>query len=791
MAVSVVEIRGDTTPLEAALDQLPEEGRQAARDMAAKMLREAEATGKSMDPLVRSLKEIPGITGRQAKRMAKKMVRENLRATERIEKARIAADKRAMKSAAGLSTFMRDSMTSAAGVIAGNLALAFSVTGILAFGQEVADLRNELSDLSVETGISADTLGALRFGAAASGKDLGNLTSGLSQFAKRMTQASRDGGTLGSVFDGLGVQMKNADGSMRGVDETFTETLTKLASVEDETLRTAAAMELFGKSGGQLVNVAEVLGPNLQGVASATKTLGIGMASGATGAAAFQRDMATLGQQMDAAKALAAPLANSFLKGLVGAFELTRLSLITMRGGFRTFVAEQQFVADSLLSGTIPTLEGMADVMATVGEVTRQELRTEVEAFRLLSGAVVTANETTVDAIALTNALAASKKDAAAASKAQAAAGKDTAKAQAQAATILQQQRASGADAAEKLVIQHTALIRTLEDLKARGADVATITAAQAAATENLSAGIDKLNASEKEFSKSAQEAAQYGALIVEEMRNAEPATLSFADALAIVEQRASEVLAATGAIGAQVFSAMSNIADVANTKLSAQIDERRAKETQAAKLSFRESKRALDQQLEAGALTEQQHQARLRQIQKQRDREIRSTEDMTKAEAKAARKNHKLARAAQVGQAIQAASMATVSLIPFFSFLGPGAPFAAAGVAGGALATQLAAIRAVPPPELPTGRVAGMSADHRMFAIQDTETVLTSRASRALGPQRAQRLNDTGKIEGGGMPSQIVAIFKVGERELMRLVGDVAGPAEARRTGQVAFQRS
>ena len=76
----------------------------------------------------------------------------------------------------------------------------------------------------------------------------------------------------------------------------------------------------------------------------------------------------------------------------------------------------------------------------------------------------------------------------------------------------------------------------------------------------------------------------------------------------------------------------------------------------------------------------------------------LKATRDEANETRQAVARGFRVAQAAAVAAAIVDAARSAVALIPAFSFLGPGAPFAAAGVAGGALAIQLATIKGQQP---------------------------------------------------------------------------------------------
>ena len=86
----------------------------------------------------------------------------------------------------------------------------------------------------------------------------------------------------------------------------------------------------------------------------------------------------------------------------------------------------------------------------------------------------------------------------------------------------------------------------------------------------------------------------------------------------------------------------------------------------------------------------------------------------------------------AQIAGAIVDAARAAVSLIPSFAFLGPGAPVAAAGVAGAGLAVQIATIQQQSPPAFPTGGVqatGGARHGHHLAYVEPGEGVANRRA--------------------------------------------------------------
>lgn len=121
------------------------------------------------------------------------------------------------------------------------------------FAQESADLVNDINDLSNRSAIAADTIKGLQFALQASGQSASQATAILSKFPSVLALAEEESSRTAEGFKKLGIEIKNTDGSLRPANEIFLETLTRLQSIEDQTERTKAAFEIFGRSAGQLL----------------------------------------------------------------------------------------------------------------------------------------------------------------------------------------------------------------------------------------------------------------------------------------------------------------------------------------------------------------------------------------------------------------------------------------------------------------------------------------------------------------------------------------------------------
>jgi hypothetical protein len=669
--------------------------------------------------------KIPGMTDKAAAKAAQRMVNQEQKRIKDEERLRRRAAKEQEKLAKQTAGSIAATMAGAAGAIAAGFgAAAIAGRALLSLGQDVADARNELSDLSVETGISADTLAALRFGANAAGKDLGNLTSGIAQFAKRMAQAERAGGTLGQVFDGLGVELRDTNGDLRSADDVFRQTVQALASVEDETTRTAAAMELFGKSGGQLVNVTQVLGGDFDLFAGAVEQVGIGMEGGAEEAAEFQRAMAVLSQVMDGIKAQVGGLALSFAQGLAGGIEIAKLAAITGVGGFRVFAAAFELIRSSVADGAIPSMEDFARVVDEEGDKIRAELLAEVDAFRALIGSVATAGGEVGDLSGLLDSLTTKQGKNTAATKAAA----DAEKVAAGVSKDLAKARLDALDPQTRLVVAFNDERRELLALVDAGADAAEVQeliALKGAAME------EQFRKTDAELSKLALKEA-----LVEPLAELEALGPQIEGAFGQLQSELEESRAKAAVLREQMLELVTTGLDTAVGFGELAID--RFGEA-ATKAGTRADKLRGEIETLRDSMTgaSEEERAQIEETIEAKEKELRKARDRRKEANNAARETFKSNKALQIANTIIAGSAAAIRA---FAELGPIAGAVAAGAIAADTTLAVAKIKNQKPPKFHMGGM--VEPDETPAILRRGEAVLSERATQRLGRRTIEALN-------------------------------------------------
>lgn len=108
-----------------------------------------------------------------------------------------------------------------------------------------AAYADDILTLSTQYGMSTDALQEFSYMAGLVDTDLSTITGSMAKLTKKMGEGS-------SAFDDFGINIYNADGTMKSADEVFMEAIDVLGQMDAGVERDALAMELFGKSAQDL-----------------------------------------------------------------------------------------------------------------------------------------------------------------------------------------------------------------------------------------------------------------------------------------------------------------------------------------------------------------------------------------------------------------------------------------------------------------------------------------------------------------------------------------------------------
>ena len=117
---------------------------------------------------------------------------------------------------------------------------------------EEASKIDEIITNSMVTGLSTKTLQELSYAENLIDVSAGTISGSLTKLTRNMASARDGNAGLTESFGRLGVEVTNADGSLRSAEDVFYEAIDALGQISNETERDALAMELFGKSAQEL-----------------------------------------------------------------------------------------------------------------------------------------------------------------------------------------------------------------------------------------------------------------------------------------------------------------------------------------------------------------------------------------------------------------------------------------------------------------------------------------------------------------------------------------------------------
>ena len=117
------------------------------------------------------------------------------------------------------------------------------------------DAADAFGKLETQTGIAANTLQAYVNAGKLAGVEQATIEKGLRRLAQSMREADQGVATYKDAYDDLGISVRNTDGTLKTNQQVLGEISDRFSQMEDGVTKTAIAMEIFGRSGAQMVNL--------------------------------------------------------------------------------------------------------------------------------------------------------------------------------------------------------------------------------------------------------------------------------------------------------------------------------------------------------------------------------------------------------------------------------------------------------------------------------------------------------------------------------------------------------
>jgi hypothetical protein len=158
--------------------------------------------------------------------------------------------------AKGVAGAMRGLTGAAAGLSGalGVLAPLASVAGLVGLAKSALDAGDKMYDLSQSTGVSVEALARFKKAAATSGTDIDTVAKGLVKLSRGLVETATTGkGKAAEALKSLGISATDASGRLKKADQVTFEIANKFKTLPNDANKVAKAVDLFGRSGSQLV----------------------------------------------------------------------------------------------------------------------------------------------------------------------------------------------------------------------------------------------------------------------------------------------------------------------------------------------------------------------------------------------------------------------------------------------------------------------------------------------------------------------------------------------------------
>jgi hypothetical protein len=187
-------------------------------------------------------------------------------------------------------------------------ALAAVGTAMVAMTRRSMQNADELAKSARQIGLTTDRLQAMQLVAQEAGISTGALTNSLGIMQRNIVELER--GTAGQTraFEALGLSIRDLQGL--NADEQFERIAERLNRIEDPAQRTAIAMEVFGRSGREVINMLDGYSDKLQDATEFQRRFGIAIEQ--TDAEAIERANDAVGRLREAFGGLGNVLAVRF-----------------------------------------------------------------------------------------------------------------------------------------------------------------------------------------------------------------------------------------------------------------------------------------------------------------------------------------------------------------------------------------------------------------------------------------------------------------------------------------------
>ncbi|WP_444452573.1 phage tail tape measure protein [Rhodobacter capsulatus] len=154
------------------------------------------------------------------------------------------------------------------GLTAASTGIALAIKGQL-------DAADDLSKMSQKFGISIEDLSRLGYAADLSGVSMDSMAASLKKLSRNMSDAASGQKAQVELFKRLGISVTDSEGRMRSTEAVMKDIADVMAKLPDGAEKTALALDLFGKSGAEMIPMLNGGSSSLAELTAEAQSMGI------------------------------------------------------------------------------------------------------------------------------------------------------------------------------------------------------------------------------------------------------------------------------------------------------------------------------------------------------------------------------------------------------------------------------------------------------------------------------------------------------------------------------------
>ena len=220
-------------------------------------------------------------------------------------------------------------------------AMAAVGAGAIGVALHVAESAAKLHELSQSTGVSVEALSGFSFVAKQTGVDTQVMATGLERLSKSAFAAAAAPAGAVNAYSRLGISVRDSGGNIRSVESIFEDVADRFAKMPDGVAKSALAMQIFGRSGAELIPILNSGRAGIEAYLATAQKLGVVLDSQTAEAAhQFEQSLATL-------EAAAQGVALQLTKDMLPALQAITGAMVQLAEGANKGAGPVAAIADS------------------------------------------------------------------------------------------------------------------------------------------------------------------------------------------------------------------------------------------------------------------------------------------------------------------------------------------------------------------------------------------------------------------------------------------------------------